>query len=111
MILSDAITEFESGFSSVVSDEKQQFDPAKPVLWSGGPRGFLDTSWALYAMKDAAVAEWFEAAKSVTEGSKLRWIVRPELLEFQITIADKLGRHRAVNNRFAVKSQFTTGDE
>lgn len=108
MTLSDAVALFEVGFASVTSDLKQQYDPAKPVLWSGGPRAFLETSPCLYAMRDAAVIEWLEAAKSVSEGSKLHWIVKPELMEFQITIADNLGRHRAVNNRFAVKSQFTT---
>ncbi len=111
MTLSDAIQSFESGFSSVSSDQKAQFDPAIPVLWSGGPRAFNETATCLYAMRDAAIQEWFDAAVSLKEGSKLKWIVRPELLEFQITIADKNGAHRAVSNRFAVKSQFTTGEE
>lgn len=111
MTLPDAILDFEQSFSAVSSSLTQQFDPSIPVLWSGGPRAFTETATALYAMRDAAVVNWLDAAKSVKEGSKLKWIVRPELLEFQITIADKNGSHRAVSNRFAVKSQFTTGDQ
>lgn len=111
MTLDDAVKDFESGFSAVSSGVTQQFDPALPVLWSGGPRAFNETSWALYAAKDSAIVDWLDAAKSVSDGNTLKWVVRPELMEFQITIADRLGRHRAVNNRFAVKSQFTTGDE
>lgn len=111
MTLDDAVKDFESRFKSVSTDVKQQYDRTIPVLWSGGPRAFEEGSWALFAAKDAAVAEWLEAAKSIIEGSVLKWIVKPEILEFQITIADKIGRHRSVSNRFAVKSQFTTGDE
>lgn len=111
MTLDQATKDFESSFSAITSAEKQQYERAFPILWSGGPRAFEEPSWALYASKDAAIVEWFEAAKSVVEGSNLKWLVKPELLEFQITIADKNGSHRVVNNRFAVKSQFTTGDE
>lgn len=111
MTLPDTIKEFEALFESVSSDPKQQFDRAIPVLWSGGPRSFDEVSPALYASKDTAITEWLAAAKSVKEGPVLKWVVKPELLEFQVTIADRLGRHRAVNNRFAVKSQFTTGEE
>ena len=111
MTLMQAILDFEQSFPEVTSDVRQQFDPSLPVLWSGGRRAFTDPAWALYANKDDAIVEWLAAAKSVSKGSKLKWVVRPELMEFMITIADKNGAHRAVNNRFAVKSQFTTGDE
>lgn len=109
MTLDDAVKEFQSLFSHVESGVTQQFDPKLPVQWSGGLRAFDQTSWALYALQDDAILAWLKFAKKSIPGSRrLKWIVRPELMEFQITIADRIGRHRAVNNRFAVKSQFVT---
>lgn len=123
MLLSDAIAEFQSLFASVVVREKQQEDKDVPVTWSGGQRKSSETSAALYATKDLALEAWLNTAKSYAsvfnfvevsgsgksrtqKSAVLEWVLKPELLEYQITIADRFGQHRLVNNRFAVKSQF-----
>ena len=108
MTLSDAVAQFESRFASVSSGVTQQYDPSLPVTWSGGRRDFPQPAWALYSTKDDAILAWLDTAVTFFHGGSLKWVVRPELLEFMITIADKNGAHRAVNNRFAVKSQFVT---
>lgn len=109
MILADAQSKFESKFEEVTADDKQQGDKDLPVFWSGGKRGWEEPSAALYATKEMAVINWLDTVMSYAEGGNLKWILKPELIEYQITIADKLGRHRSVNNRFAVKSQFKMG--
>ena|ERR1700759_2276086 len=123
MLLPGAVKEFESLFKSVSARAAQQLDKELPVTWSGGQRRFDDTSAALYASQDLAITAWLDTARSyanvfnfheLNEGDEpsiqkkavLEWVVKPELHEFQITIADKRGQHRLVNNRFAVKSQF-----
>lgn len=107
MTFEEAQKSFESKFSDVTHDEKQYGDKGLTVCWSGGTRTWEETSPALYATKEMAINMWLaEAEATKVEGTKLHWVLRPELLEYQITIADKMGRHRSVNNRFAVKSQF-----
>ena len=106
MTLSDAIEKFESKFDTVEADVKNQDDKELCVYWSGGKRSWSETSAALYATKEMAVEMWLDTVLSYVEGNTLKWVLKPELLEYQITIADKKGMHRAVGNRFAVKSQF-----
>jgi hypothetical protein len=106
MTLTEAIALFEAKFSSVTTDDKAQYSKDHPVCWSGGIRSFSDSAWALYATRDAAILDWLDAALSMAESGTLRWLVRPELMEYIITISDQKGQHRVVNNRFAVKSQF-----
>lgn len=121
MLLSDAVNEFQSLFASVSTREKQQEDKGVLVTWSGGQRKSSETSAALYATKDLALEAWLVTARSYvwpdeTVAMRLRrpvleWVLKPELLEYQITIADRFGQHRLVNNRFAVKSQFVVKGE
>lgn len=105
MILSAAQSEFEAQFSRVVNATE---DKDLIVTWSGGQRRPLDTSAALYATQDLAIDAWLSTATSFAPTPKgvLEWVLRPELHEFQITIAGKHGQHRLVANRYAVKSQF-----
>ena len=113
MTLAEAVEKFQTEFESVSSRERQQESKDFDMVWSGGVRKWDETSAALYATKDAAVTEWLRTANSIvhTDANVLEWVLKPELLEFQITIADRQGRHRTVNNRFAVKSQFIVKDK
>lgn len=106
MTLSEAVAEFEVLFEGVTHDERSQERKDVLVTWSGGQRQWGETATALYATEEDAISRWLETAKSVVSGGSLHWVTRPELLKFQITIADRIGQHRAVNGRFAVKSQF-----
>lgn len=105
MILSAAQSEFEALFSGavVVPEDKDLL-----VTWSGGQRRPSDTSAALYATQDLAIEAWLVTARSFVPTPKtvLEWVLKPELHEFQITVADRRGMHRLVANRYAVKSQF-----
>lgn len=111
MTLDEAVHDFSTLFKGA------KYHPAHskevPIIWSGGltkdtndypPVLYSDKEYAISSWKTWAMAAWNE---KVDQGDLvLEWYQRPELIEYSITIADKLGRHRAVNNRWAVKSQF-----
>lgn len=127
MTLSDAIKFFESRFKSVVPSTRVDEDPMLSLVCSGGElsdvKGVMP---ALYSSEDLAVEAWLcQVAKKVklnegghtglnddgvppwkAKGLVLEWIYRPELLEFQMTMADRNNSHRLVTKRYAVKSQM-----
>src|SRR5579859_5900665 len=109
MTLEDAVKDFESEFASV------RFKPEHsqvPITWSGGVTGLTDPPPVLYSDPEHAISSWRGWASSPDFGPSrptkkvLVWVQSPELIEYQITIADRIGRHRMVNNRWAVRSQF-----
>lgn len=110
MSLADIVEKFEGIFKEVRL--KVEHDKNVPLVWSGGLTGLTAHPPVLYSDPDHAISSWNTwALASYNEAlakdhNVLEWIQRPELVEYQITIADKIGRHRAVNNRWAVKSQF-----
>ena len=108
MTLDEAIRNFESRFEEVIPTKAVDEDLAQPRICAGGIIDGKELFPALYSSKDQAIMEWLDQATSHAGYSraKLRWILKPELCEFQITMADKLGRHRIVSPRFTVKSQF-----
>jgi len=107
MKLPAAVADFESLFSDVSkSSERSQID----LVCSGGVVSHDSVMPALYSSAERAVVSWLSAATSQKppEHAKLEWFHYPELIEYQITIADRLQQHRLVGNRFAVKSQYKT---
>lgn len=114
--LEEAVQTFEKLFLGVKYRAEHSKDI--PICWSGGltkdinaqpPVLYSDPEHAISSWRTWAMAAWNE--KIGEQGSAqprpvLEWTQRPELIEYQITIADKIGRHRMVNNRWAVKSQF-----
>lgn len=60
----------------------------------------------LYLDKELAVKEWLATAKTMVTGTKLVWVAKPELVRFQITMADNKRGHRIVSDRWAVRSKF-----
>ncbi len=113
MTLDAATKDFESLFFAV----KTRDDLSKIMLvWSGGLTEFEAYSYppVLYSDQEHAISAWRpwamaarnEKFKTGEDKLVLEWFQRPELVEYQITIADKRGMHRAVKNRWAVKSQF-----
>lgn len=114
MTLDAAIKEFEALFASVRSAPA---DTPISVIWSGGQRTADETAPALYATRDMALEAWVSTARSWAcvdldlEGTPLsaatlEWVLKPELIAYQITMADLKQRHRVVADRYAVKSQF-----
>lgn len=106
MTLLAAIDQFERSFTRVRT--RAAHDKTVPILWSGGLADFDKAAPVLYPSSELAVKYWLETAMASTNCFViLEWLQRPELMEFQITVADKIGRHRMVDNKFSVKSQFT----
>ena len=113
-----AVAGFEKLFVKVCKRDEHSKDI--PICWSGGLTDISGQPPVLYSDPDHAVSSWKTWATAAwndklreqdgaTVPPVLEWVQRPELIEYQITIADKLGRHRMVNNRWAVKSQFEVG--
>ena len=51
--------------------------------------------------------DWLETALLAAKGAKtLRWAVTPELIKFQITMANLKSMHRVVNDRYTVRAKF-----
>lgn len=107
MDLSAATTEFQSLFISVIQPPCAIPDTSQlPVVCSGGTCAQEAPVPILYLDKELAVKEWLVTAKSVSKGSKLIWVSKPELVRFQITMADNKRGHRIVSDRWAVRSKF-----
>lgn len=105
MPLPEVVTSFEARFETV----RTKMDHNKsiiPITWSGGTTEFAAQPPVLYSDPEHAISSWAALVNRDVEGSVLEWFQKPELIEYQVTIADKLGRHRVVNNRWAVKSQY-----
>lgn len=107
MTLQDAVRDFESKFEEVVRSYtvKSEVD----LTCSGGKVPFDAVVPALYSSVERAVIAWRSCATSQHYPfcARLEWFQEPELIEYQVTIADRRQMHRLVNPRFAVKSQFT----
>lgn len=112
--LESAVSSFEKLFKSTRLRAEHSKDI--PLCWSGGLTNLSAQPPVLYSDPDHAISSWRTWAMSAynehleqtspAPSLVLEWVQRPELIEYQITIADKIGRHRMVNNRWAVKSQF-----
>lgn len=108
MTLAEAIAHFSSQFTTVVPAVSKEQTMDLFCVCSGGITNDKDILPALYSSQELAIDAWLESAifHAGYSRDKLEWIWKPELLEFQITIADRLQQQRLVANRFAVKSQF-----
>lgn len=109
MTLSEAIQSFEDNFEYVAYLQKLDEDPKLPLVCSGGVlEDVLGVLPALYSSEELAAEAWSWTCHSMVEGSEnvLEWHYYPELVEFQMTMADRNGAHRLVTKRYAVKSQF-----
>ena len=108
MNLDDAVKHFESKFEKVEPSTKVDEAHDMVRVCSGGIANPEELLPALYSSEELAVEAWFEVANfhAGYARAKLEWVLKPELQTFQITMADKQGRHRLVSNRYAVKSQF-----
>ena len=106
MTLDEAKRAFEANFKTVVSRPSDRCDLDQ--VCSGGTVGAKDVLPALYSSEKAAILSWLHEATLQwrPKYAILTWITKPELLDFQITMADRHGRHRVVTPRFAVRAQY-----
>ncbi len=113
MTLDDATKQYEAKFKTVRTRAEHSKDI--PMVWSGGitipsetypPVLYTDQEYAISQWRTWAFAAWNEKYDHFEGPPILEWVQKPELVEYMITIADKRGMHRAVSNRWAVKSQF-----
>lgn len=105
MTLDDAVKEFQALFDVV---EVGKPDKTLPIVCSGGMCSQEQPAPALFSEEERAITAWLETArKEVPLGSKkLEWLRKPEVIKYQITMADIRQRHRVAGDRFTVKSQF-----
>lgn len=108
----NTVGEFERLFKDVINsdgDGKKDY----PVIWSGGIVGFEGISPALFSSEERAINAWLATARQTLPKVKttLEWLIKPELIEYQTTIADRKQRHRVVSDRYTVKSQFLVNGE
>ena len=111
MELAPATKEFESLFEKVVQPPCSLTNTSDLlVICSGGTCAQEAPVPILYLDKELAVKEWLETAqeqaKLIANYSQLIWVSKPELVRFQITMADNKRGHRVVSDRWAVRSKF-----
>lgn len=104
MTLDEAVKELTADLSIV------EGKPSKEVIQvcSGGVCAQGDVAPALFSDEERAIKAWLETAKNKVppDSKELEWVSKPELVKYQITMADMKQRHRIAGDRFAVKSQF-----
>lgn len=90
--------------------------PAENVidLCSGGVRKKGAPLPALYADQSAAIRSWYDALnedlfEEIVVGGGHRWIERPKIEKYQITMMDARGTHRLVDDRYTVESRIVFG--
>lgn len=104
-LLVSAMRRFEQSFANVVQPHRH--DHTVPLCWSGGLADFGKTPPVLYPTAERAIKAWERVAMSSTGTfHKLEWLQKPELQEFQVTIAERGAGQRLVDNKWSVKSQF-----
>lgn len=104
MTLAQAVTTFEAQFTL---DEALKIDIIVDIV-SGGIRRKGAPLPALYANQDAAIYEWLEVAEETARdcGPRFRWIERPALRQYQITISDNPATYRVTDSRWCVESRI-----
>lgn len=107
MDLQSAVTGVETKCAAVLPLEKGTKVDHLHVVCSGGTCANNEPVPILYLDKGKAIEEWFNTAIAmVSADSTLRWVDKPELVRFQITMADNKRGHRVVSDRYAVRSKF-----
>lgn len=108
MTLEQAVLDFEEAHTE---DKSIPTDTVLDVC-SGGVRLKGAPVPALYASADDAIDEWLAAIFQVSieaggeEHPAYRWIERPTLQKYQITIMDATRTHRIASDRYAVESRI-----
>jgi len=106
MDLVAATREFESKFDTVESTKLTDTSHLD-VVCSGGTCAENAPVPILYLEKEQAVKDWLTTATEKAGTAKvLKWVTKPELVKFQITMADNKRGHRVVSDRYAVRSKF-----
>lgn len=118
MTLEEAISNFENDYG-----EPDEALEATDIFdtYSGGVRKKGAPIPALYASKETAIEEWLRALYDVAvewgppaamslvvlkePRPKYRWIEKPVLDRYQITMADAKQTHRLTEDRFTVMSR------
>lgn len=103
--MTGAMVRFERLFAHAVQPHRH--DKTAPLCWSGGLTDFGSTPPILYPTAEQAVKAWEETARCSTSiFHKVEWLQKPELKEYQTTIAERGAGQRLVDYKWSVKSQF-----
>lgn len=108
MDLSEACLKFEKLFEEIHQPEQFIMTDTSQLecVCSGSTCAQDKPVPILYLDKIQAVEAWLETASIRATAGILRWVSKPELIKFQITMADNKRGHRVVNDRYAVRSKF-----
>jgi hypothetical protein len=105
--IDQATKDFESQFASVRSRENNDGDDKLPYYYSGGICSSDEVAPALFSSSDRAIESWIDTVfPCASSYDVLEWVLKPELVSYQMTMADMKQRHRVVSNRYCVKAQF-----
>lgn len=105
MTLPEAVTRFEALF---VRDDALPVDIVVDVV-SGGVRRKGAPLPLLYADQERAIDDWLDAAETTALScvcAKFRWIEKPALRQYQMTISDVPATQRATDSRWCVESRI-----
>ena len=105
--IEQATKDFEAMFESVRSRENLDGDLKLPYYYSGGICSHEEVAPALFSSSERAIKSWIDTVfPSASSYDTLEWVYKPELVSYQMTMADMKQRQRVVSNRYTVKSQF-----
>lgn len=104
MTLAQAVKAFEAQFDF---GETRKPDVVTDLV-SGGIRRKGGPLPFLYAYEEDAVDDWLEAATFHANliGPRYRWIEKPELRQYQMTISDVPATQRVTDSRWVVESRI-----
>lgn len=104
MTLDQAVINFAAQYTS---DDTLKADGVLDLV-SGGIRRKGAPLPVLYADQERAVDEWFADLFANAEllGPRYRWIEKPELRQYAMTISDVPAMHRATDSRWVVESRI-----
>lgn len=104
MTLDEAITSFKAQFTL---DDTLPADGVVDIV-SGGVRRKGGPLPVLYADQERAIDEWHTAAErtALDCGARYRWIEKPTLRQYQMTISDVPATQRATDSRWCVESRI-----
>lgn len=112
MTLQDVVDRFEKRFTRVRHPSNPDGDKDQKLICAGGLCRWGDVMPALFASEERALEAWFDTAQSEVANTAtiLEWVLKPTLLQYQMTMCDRRQMQRLVTDRFSVKAQFHTYD-